>query len=179
MRKFSFGLLITALSVGSAFATDKPEHPKHELTLEQLKWQCQNWQTAPGLQIEPKDIQVQCTQETYRWTPDKPGIVTFPSTRTVHAELFANKFHIARNSAAREAAAMQGSCSSFKEVLESFTIPVAVTCADLLGIEDLNEFCEGKINPSKGGQKPKNVVVVDTGNRYSNCDENGDKPRAN
>jgi hypothetical protein len=165
--KFVIAVAMVA-GMSQAFAGPGDGQSMTTLTWDQFKTQCSN-PGSTATQATPQNIEVQCTNDQKEYVADSSGNVPLASSRVVTTAISSNKFQVEAetNNVAEPASA--GSCLRYKEVEESFSIQMSLTCSDILSIKgDISDYCASQTALVKGAN-PKIVNVRDTGAAIDTC----------
>jgi hypothetical protein len=181
-NKVVFSLAV-ALVAASAFAGDKPGTTPGKITpisWDELKERCLHPRQFEN-QAPIVNAQIECTDTSRSWAAAAPGEVALPGYRKITTRVTTDKFAVAEQESELEIPSKGGSCQRFKEIEQTLTIEVPVSCDQILGHKGtLAEFCSGELDKSKGAN-PKLVQTKDTGNMLDTCggtsqDKPGSKP---
>jgi hypothetical protein len=174
MSKFktlTFVSLVALIGAGSALAGpgQKPGQGNQKpISFDELKERCLHPRDF-DVQIPPQNIKIQCTDQRTTWMAAQPGEVELPSQRTVISGVFADKFFVNAEQSQVPIMSKAGSCHRFKEVEETVTLELPLTCDQILGIKSsLAEFCTSQLDLAKGAN-PKLIETQETGNVIDTC----------
>jgi hypothetical protein len=151
-----------------AFAGDGGDQTMTTLTWQQFQNQCAN-PGSTATQATPQNIEVQCTNDQKEYVADASASVPLANSRIVTTALSSNKFQVESETNTVAEPADAGSCLRYKEVEETFSIQMSLTCADILNIKgDISDYCVSQTALVKSAN-PKIVNVRDTGAVIDNC----------
>jgi hypothetical protein len=160
------------VGLSQAFAGPGDGQSMTTLTWDQFKTQCSN-PGSTATQATPQNIEVQCTNDQKEYVADSSGSVPLAASRIVTTALSSNKFQVESEAHSIAETASAGSCLRYKEVEESFSIQMSLTCSDILSIKgDISDYCANQTALVKGAN-PKIVNVRDTGAAIDTCNGQG------
>jgi hypothetical protein len=165
--KFIMAVAMIA-GVSQAFAGPGDGQSMTTLTWEQFQTQCSN-PGSTATQATPQNIEVQCTNDQKEYVADTSVSIPLSDSRVVTTALSSNKFQVESETTNVSEPAAAGSCLTYKEVEETFSIQMSLTCADILNIKgDISDYCASQTALVKSAN-PKIVNVRDTGNVINTC----------
>jgi hypothetical protein len=165
--KFIIAVAMIAAS-NQAFAGNGGNQTLTTLTWDQFQTQCSN-PGSTSTQVAPQNIEVQCTNDQKEYVADTSGSVPLANSRIVTTALSSNKFQVESETTNVQEPGAAGSCLRYKEVEETFSIQMSLTCSDILNIKgDITDYCASQTALVKSAN-PKIVTVHDTGAAIDTC----------
>ena len=129
---FSLALVLSSFPVLAA----------SELTYDSFKQSCldENFQ---GQQRAPQKIKILCRNSMTTWQPIESAPMRLEESRSISAELFSDKYHVATSDYQVATPENITTCPSFREVVKTVTLERALTCDQVKADEqqDLKDLC--------------------------------------
>lgn len=167
MKKLLIGALALSTMVSTGFAK--------ELTLEQFKESCEN-PGAYGHQNPPSKIKLLCHDVFTGWEPVESGVVKLSESRMISSELRSDKHSVSTASYDINVPERNAVCPRFREVVQSATIEINKTCADITGEEvTLKSLCREALDAAMS-ENPDLVTTEASGRMFSVCGDGTQKP---
>ena len=126
-----------------------------------------------GSQRAPQNVKVLCTNQQTTWVAAPSGEVNLQGARRLTIAVTSDKYHVAPFAAEVPVYSKVGSCSRFREVVETYTAPErVVSCDEILGYKgELADLCAEEVDKSKGNDS-KLIQTLETGRMIDTCGGN-------
>lgn len=144
--------------------TPPPGRVSRAISWQEFKARCQDPQSFPDVQIEPRNIKVRCTESTVDFVQQAPGTIPLPGSRSIRTEVLSDKWYVSPSSREIQVEQKSGGCLRFKQVQRTFAYEVALACPQVLAFPgEPDEYCEqsmgkgmshGGGKDDKGGRRP-------------------------
>lgn len=120
-------------------------------------------------QMQPQFATISCNELSYQWRLSKPSLAALPNQRSVGARVVVKRFEVPNRFFAFEVPPTDVQCLNFVKIERKIdNVEVTLSCADLLRIEDLGQFCEPHVS-SAAMEDPDLIVERPTSETISVC----------
>jgi hypothetical protein len=147
---------------------DKDSSDLKSLSFAEIKAAC----TDPDRfhnQVAPSDIEITCQDTQYKWVQTKEGSYGMDASRRVEASVVSDKYQVKPDYETVPMTSMVGSCPRFKQVAETISYTMTITCRDLTSFPGNSiEYCIGITNQARSNN-PKAISTVETGEVFDLC----------
>ncbi len=169
MKKLWLTTIAMAFTVGTAFAVEaNPLTGGGSLSYVDFVKSCQN-PGSFGQQRPPENIRISCKNVERVWENVDAGAVKVPGIRTVSAEVFSDKYHVAMENFAVPMEELIVACPKLREIIQTSQIEKSLNCEQVIAeTRSLEQVCVDAINEAVA-QNADLVEKTPTGGTLSLC----------